>query len=165
MEFEDEFANLLADEELDSFDDFLHPLTTFDEVPLYSRYSQLDFLAPLTRPEANAWLVRAAVTYVERLATDVADRADDFFCMVSITGWEEYRDDGFLTPSIWYTRPGNGVLDHLDLTAATGPEARFTAEAIAGTDGARVLTSTASAARPFSIERLYVTVPAMPLPG
>ncbi|MFD8595648.1 Imm15 family immunity protein [Kitasatospora sp. NPDC059646] len=165
MEFEHDFDNLLADEDLDSFEEFLGPLETFDEVPLYSRYSQLDFLAPLTRPEANAWLVRAAVTYLERLAAHVAGRADDFFCMVSITGWDDYRDGDFLTPSIWYTRAGNGVLDHLSLTPATGDEARFVTEAVAGTDGAQVLTSASSAAGRFPLPRLYVTVPAMPLPA
>ncbi|MFF0296239.1 DUF6531 domain-containing protein [Kitasatospora sp. NPDC004614] len=64
-----------------------------------------------------------------------------------------------------WRRARRPALDHLKLTAATGAEARFVTEAVAGTDGAQVLTSTAAAAGLFPVERLYATVSAMPLPG
>ncbi|WP_026411370.1 hypothetical protein [Actinomadura oligospora] len=78
--------------------------------------------------------------------------------MVTVADWDEYHDGGFLTPSIWYTRPSNGTLAHLDLVAAADPDARFAVSAVAG---AQILRARSAEAERSRLERVYVTVPPM----
>ncbi|MFC5186796.1 Imm15 family immunity protein [Actinomadura harenae] len=159
---DDGFDALLAGEGLDDLDGFFGPVEDFDEVPLYSRYAQLEFLSGLPWPERNALLVRRAVECLARLAVRAAERGEgDFFAMVTVAGWDEYHDGGFLMPSIWYTRPSNGTLACLDLVAAADADARFVADAVSAVAGARVLRVRSSEAEPSRFERVYVTVPPM----
>ena len=92
-----EFEELLADEGHDCLDLYVHS-DTFDEVPLYSRLTQVDFLGELPFAARNEALVRAAV----RQQLKIIDRARvllseaafrEHLYLVSVTGWSDEPDE------------------------------------------------------------------------
>ena len=134
--FEADFARLIHEQSLDDLDAFLKPLELFDEPPLYSMYSQLTFLDGLTVEQKNRLLIRAAVAHLERIVDHC--RGHDFYCMVSVLGWDEFDEGGLVDPRFWNadptTRPNpddpRGVLDYLRFHPPTSRYSTFVADAL-----------------------------------
>jgi hypothetical protein len=102
----------------------------FDEVPFYSRYSQLEFLSGLTIAETNRQLIRASVAQLDRIAAHASARRRDagldapesvaMLYMVSVTDWIVDRADaatvcqdgttGLLVPHIWCGNLSSGKM-------------------------------------------------------
>jgi hypothetical protein len=110
---------------LDEFDALLHEertydpevfrdVTTFEEVPLYSRYHQVEFLNALPVVERNRELVRAAVRHLDLIHDyfSADGGREHILRLVSVTGW--WVDDGagggrcddgtseLLVPHFWF---------------------------------------------------------------
>lgn len=113
------FDALLADEGLTD-PAVLVPVDVFDEVPLYSRLTQIDFLANLPVVEQNRTLLRAALRHLDRVREHVrAHSQANTACvlrLVSVTGWWVDQENGgvctdgtseILVPNFWI-----GDLDH-----------------------------------------------------
>jgi hypothetical protein len=84
-------------------------------MPVYTRYSQLRFMAGLEFAEMNRQLIRASTGFLEReLARRAAagdDRTRDYLlCMVTITGWDLDPDSGF---ERGFNGCNDGSLDYL----------------------------------------------------
>lgn len=92
-----QFDELMASEGHNRLDLYV-TANTFDEVLLYSRLTQVDFLSGLPFPARNEALVRAAVRHelkiietAQRILPEADFRERLFF--VSVTGWEDDPDD------------------------------------------------------------------------
>ncbi len=89
----------------------------FDEVPIYSRLDQLDFLDGMSVAERNRLLVLAAVAHLDRITSYFAsvvvsgEAPDPCIRLVSVTGWWIDHEGGggectdgtkeILRPHIW----------------------------------------------------------------
>lgn len=112
--YQSDFKHLIQIEQLQ---DVCRPpfrTQTFDEVPLYSRLTQIAFLQGEPVQTQNTLLVRAAVRHlIESTKPDSRWTAstEGYLVMVSITDWWDYDDGGqwretsggdwIITPQFW----------------------------------------------------------------
>jgi hypothetical protein len=147
-------ANDITPALLDVLDE-LPSRPAFYSMPVYTRYSQLGFMAGLEIAEVNRQLIRASTAFLEReLARRAAagdDRTRDYLlCMVAIDGWDLEPDleperglnDGsldYLTPHIFVGDLRRELLAAFDIRQAgtapalqppASPCADFTAAAL-----------------------------------
>lgn len=132
--FKADFERLIKLQKLDNLEGFMEPIDLFEEVPLYSRFSQVSFLDSLSSIERNRVLIRAAAWYlcviIKYFREAYAGRDCDFFCMLSILDWEDFNEGGLITPTFWYTNPSQGVLDQIRLEPPDSAYSIFVAEAL-----------------------------------
>ncbi|MBB5631201.1 Imm15 family immunity protein [Sphaerisporangium krabiense] len=166
--FKTELFRLIHDEGLDRFGELMEA-TLFEELPLYSRYSQLQFLDPLSMSEKNRVLIRAAVAHmvkvVEYSHNYYADRTYDYVCMVSVTGWGD--SDGrseWLTPNLWIGNPRNDKLRSMRLYPAQGRQSEFVADALDGDAGLILNEGLSHFLGEPHVDRVYVRTKSMSSP-
>lgn len=132
--FRGAFARLLADQDLADLDGLMEYRGYFDELPLYSTYPQIAFLAPLPAEERNRVLIRTAAAHLDAVLHHslmfYAGREHDHFCAVAITEWDEFDAGGLVTPRFWYANPSRGVFDHLVLDPPTSGYSAFVADCL-----------------------------------
>jgi len=130
--FTDDFERLIRLEKLDDLEGFMQLVGLFEEVPLYSRISQLSFLRGLSPTEKNriSYSRGSLVsTSHHRLLARVLRRSNyDFFCMISVLDWEDFNEDGLLTPTFWYTNPSRG--DQISLESPSSTYSTFVADSL-----------------------------------
>jgi hypothetical protein len=125
-----------------------HPAGPFDEIPLYSRNSDVAFLRGRSVREANEILIR----YSARFLADVVDDAERaggeparrFSRMISLMEWSDYRDDGsvvysagselLLVPRFWIGDLAHPDMRSFELSPGTSSCSRFVESAL-GTGG------------------------------
>jgi hypothetical protein len=117
--FRDDFERLLGEVDLLAFDRLMKYDGYFDELPLFATHSQIAFLDELPLMERNRVLVRAAVAHLGRILDHAwryyAGRDFDFFCAVTVTGWDYFAEGDPLVPRFWRANPSKGVFDYLKL--------------------------------------------------
>lgn len=128
--FKTEFENLIQIEGLDDLEQFAEVVDLFEEVPLYSRFSQLSFLNDLPPNEQNRILIRAGAWYLRFIIEYLTRHDCDSFCMLTIRDWEDFPQGGLITPSFWYTNPSQGTLDQIHLQPPDSAYSDFVAEAL-----------------------------------
>lgn len=101
--FRADFERLVADEALDEVETFRRPVEPADEVPLYSRLSQVLFLGRLRNRERAAQLIAAGVWVLGRIKEQLGEMGPDFRCLLVILDGAQLDQDGLVTPAIWYT--------------------------------------------------------------
>ncbi|MFI5718821.1 Imm15 family immunity protein [Nocardia sp. NPDC051750] len=121
--FRDAFERLLAAVDLLDFDGLMTCDGYFDELPLFTTYSQIAFLEELSLIERNRVLVQAAAAHLDRILRHAeryyAGRKFDFFCSVTVTGWDFFPEGDLLTPRFWRANTSKGVFDYLRLQPPT----------------------------------------------
>jgi hypothetical protein len=124
-----DFERLLAEQELLDLDAYLEISGYFEEVPLYVQDSQVAFLDGLPFEERNRQLVRAAVAHLGRMLEHArgAGRGDDFFCAVTVTGWEFFAEGDLLIPRFWLANPSHGVFEYVRLRPPASEASRLVA--------------------------------------
>jgi len=132
------FENLIRIEGLDKLDDLMSA-STFEEVPIYSRYSHIKFLNNESVADRNRILVRSAAAYL-RVIVDYSkdyyrNHAYDYYCMVSITDWERI-DEGKepIDSNFWYTNPSRGVLDLIPMWPVRSKQGLYVENTLAGSE-------------------------------
>jgi hypothetical protein len=90
---EESLGLLLREEGLDRFDELLCE-RTWDEVPLWSRTSRLQFLSGMSPVEQSGVLVRAAVAHLGRIYDWVLHHPErsSTLLLVSVTSWDDLED-------------------------------------------------------------------------
>ncbi|WP_280434729.1 Imm15 family immunity protein [Nocardia carnea] len=121
--FRGAFERLLAVVDLLDFDGLMTCNGYFDELPLFTTYSQIAFLDELSLVERNRVLIRAAVAHLGRILEHAeryfAGAEFDFFCAVTVTGWDFFSEEDLLTPRFWRANASKGVFDYLRLQPPT----------------------------------------------
>ena len=132
--FKADFEHLIKLQKLDNLEGFMEPIDLFEEVPLYSRFSQVSFLDGLPPIERNRVLIRAAALYlcviINYFRENFAGREFDFFCMLSILDWDDFNEGGLVTPTFWYTNPSQGILEQIRLEPPSSIYSTFVAESL-----------------------------------
>jgi hypothetical protein len=101
----EKFLRVLKEERLDDPAQFFRA-GFFDEIPLYSRYSQLSFLEQLPRDRANATLVRLSLDFLHRLTRSSVPSAG-FLAAVT---FNRYSKQEYLVPNVFVC---HGKIDEL----------------------------------------------------
>ncbi|AXB41786.1 Imm15 family immunity protein [Amycolatopsis albispora] len=162
--FRAEFDRLLADGDLLDFDGLMSYDGYFDELPLYATYRQISFLDELPPLERNQVLVRAAAAHLGRVLAHAeefyAGREFDFFCAVTVTGWDHLPEGDPLTPHFWLANPSRGVFEHLRLRPP-GSEGSNMVAHLLGHDPAYLLNDDLVDGR---LERVWVQQADHPVP-
>jgi hypothetical protein len=171
------FDRLLEEEGHERIEDCL-TVRVFDEIPLFSREAQLDFLQDLTITEINKLTIRAAVLH--QLKIDEAAKArfpgsnDPFLRMVSVTGWwdadgVEFRSvDGnssLLTPNFWIGNMTSPEMMQFKMDDAESEGSGFVAAAVEGIDGLRFFDGWSQGPEPRLLRRVYVSSESRHLPS
>lgn len=130
--FRDDFEELFRELGLLDFESLMRHDGYFTEPPMYTHDPQIAFLDGLTPGERDRVLVRAAVGHLGRILDFARDfyagRDFDFFCAVTVTGWEFHSDQDPLMPRFWYANPSRGVLQHLRLEPPVSDGSSLVAE-------------------------------------
>ncbi|MFC0546052.1 hypothetical protein [Kutzneria chonburiensis] len=98
-----DFERLVAEEELDKVAGFRRPIESVDEVPLYSRVSQVAFLDGLAPRARAGQLIAAGAWMLGQIRAELTEMGPGFQCLLVILDGEQLDDDGLVTPAIWYT--------------------------------------------------------------
>jgi hypothetical protein len=127
--FRDDFQRLLAERGLLELDRYMEYPDYFDEPPLYTEDSQVAFLDGLSFEERNRQLIRAAIvhlgTLLDHSRAHFAGREYDYFCAVTVTGWEFFEDGDLLIPRFWFANPSRGVFDYVRLGPPVSEQSLF----------------------------------------
>ncbi|MFB9890472.1 Imm15 family immunity protein [Planobispora takensis] len=166
--FKTELVRLIRDEGLDQFGELMEA-DPFEEVPLYSRYAQLEFLDTLCVSEKNRVLIRAAVAHmvkvVEYSRDYYEDRSCDYLCMVSVVGWED--SDGrseLLIPNLWIGNMRDDRLRSMRLHPAQSRRSEFVADALDGDAGLTLSEGLSHFLGESYVDRVYVRLKSMSVP-
>jgi hypothetical protein len=156
------FESLIRLEGLDDLDSLMKT-TSFEEVPLFSRYAHVSFLAHETVDNRSAILIRAAVSYLRVILAHSKEyyrgRMYDYCCMVSVTDWEQLDDAREpVTPNFWYTNPSVGVLDRIDLVSADNEQARFVLSALVDAKRFKICMNRSAAQAGGVAPRIYIVL-------
>jgi hypothetical protein len=163
------FDELLEAEGHDRLEDYL-TVSVFDEVPLFSRETQLGFLRHLTLGEINKLTIRATVLHqlkIDELAKiRFSGRIDPFLRMVSVTGWWDVDGPVFrtadgnsslLTPNFWIGNMASPEMAHFEMSDPTSEGSEFVSAAVDGMDGLRFFDGWSKGSDERWLRRVYVS--------
>lgn len=156
-------------------------VNTFDEVPLYSRLTQVDFLDQLPFPARNEALLRAAVRHelkiietAQRILPETDFRERLFF--VSVTGWEDDPDEDqageqstasfrsawdrqLLLPNFWIGNMSAEAMGEFAVRAAATVESEAVSTALGDDPAVGIYEGWATMAGEPFLRRVYVACP------
>jgi hypothetical protein len=163
-----EFERVLGESGLLDLDRLMTYDGYFDELPLFSTYSQVSFVDDLPFVERNRVLVRAAVEHLGRIldhaSSHYAGRPLDFFCAVTVTGWDFFPDGDLLTPRFWRANPSKGVFDHLKLGPPASEGAAMVADWLDHEPGHLLNDDIVTESGEQRLERVFVQRADFPVP-
>ncbi|PWV98489.1 Imm15 family immunity protein [Mangrovibacter plantisponsor] len=146
--FDKKIQKLIKKEGLNDPDIFFADYETFEEIPLFSRSSDISFLSSLSFDDKNTILLQSAIELLTMQTNLVVnalgkDKADDFFSCVTITGWDSAEEMGYLKPNILLTQRKTWLLSNLNLKPSDCIEAKLVRKYLAdiSTPELRVLIS------------------------
>jgi hypothetical protein len=120
------FSRLLQIEGLEP-DDFLKPISEYDEVPLYTRLERVAFLSGFSHEARNTALLALALEFLERVLARAkalpAPRLAEFFVMITVMDWEDYHAGRTVTPCFWVTTRASQELGPMRLVPPFTDEA------------------------------------------
>jgi hypothetical protein len=144
----------------------------FDEVPVYSRFHQLEFLSGLSFLEANAILTKLAALHLERVVSYAAKHerpgGKTILRMVSIIGWLDKNDSGqmnfdgsadFVQPYIWLADFDNPKLSKFSVWPAVSPAGLFVKNVLDDDDRFAVVEGAPDKFGAPSPARVYIYMP------
>lgn len=94
------FEKLFATADLDDRS-WLIGLAEHDEVPLYSRSRDVDFLLKVPASLRGALLLRSAISQLDRVASviDALDGSAEYFLCLTFTDWDSYQEGELIVPT------------------------------------------------------------------
>lgn len=169
--YADKFQEVLYEEQLGDPALFLD-VDVFDEVPVYSRIHQLDFLSGLSFAKANNILVRLTALYLGTIVSYAAkqegQKGKTILRMVSVTGWLNENDSGemnfdgsmdFVRPNIWLANLDNPKLSDFSVWPAVSLAGLFVGAAMNDDDRFAVVEGPPERFGAPSPARVYIYMP------
>lgn len=121
-----EMQNLVRKEKLDNPRLYFGDYKTFEEIPLFSRWSHINFLKKYNFNERNKALLKQAITLTdEAMAKGMHVKEldyDEYFICVSITSWDYIDELGCISPNVFVSKRRGWLLPLLDLKEFESPE-------------------------------------------
>lgn len=121
---------LILKEGFDNENLYFAEYETFEEIPLFSRWKNINFLKNTPVDENNKLLISNAISLAEH-ADEVAcnklglDYAD-YFCCVTLTKWDSIDEIKCITPNIYITRRRKWLFSHVTLKKSSTKEELIT---------------------------------------
>ena|SRR5690348_14445897 len=166
--YRSDFDRLLEDEGHTNLADYL-TVTTFDEVPLFYRFSHISFLDGLEVRERNRLVILAAVLHLVKIADYAreyyADRENTCLRMVSVTGWWISDESGLhfndgsaemLIPCFWIGNMASPELQSFTMSPPITAESEFVMNAIGGDSCVRLHEGWSTFGDERYLERVYI---------
>ncbi|BDR55701.1 Imm15 family immunity protein [Xylocopilactobacillus apis] len=98
---------------------------TFEEIPVFSRFSHISFLSSLSFNEKNKVLLKTCLDLAEKCNSSI--KPDHFIC-VSITDWDNYEEINCLTPNLFVSQRKDWLLSKLKLKSTQTVEENLVRE-------------------------------------
>lgn len=112
-----QIQSLIKKERLDDQDLFYANYGTFEEIPLFSRWSYVDFLKKYSFDKRNKILIKQAISLTDEAMTNakLVPNLDfnEYFICVSITKWDDVDDRGCISPNIYISKRKTWLLPFL----------------------------------------------------
>lgn len=90
---------------------------TFEEIPLFSRWSQVDFLKGRAIDDNNLLLISHAISlsdYANNSAyTRLGSECLDYFCCVTLTKWDCIDEIKCITPNLYISRRKSWIFSYV----------------------------------------------------
>lgn len=129
MKLNEEMQALIKKEGLDDAQVFFSDYETFEEIPLFSRWSHVNFLKKYDFNKRNEILLKQSVN----LVNEIMDNAkfipsldvNEYFICVSITNLEDIGELGCISPNIYISKRRSWLLNLLELREIESPEIKM----------------------------------------
>jgi len=114
-----EIQILIKKEKLDNQNIFFADHESFEEIPLFSRWSHIDFLKEYSFDKRNEILLEQAIKLVDNaiVNAELVPGLDfnEYFICVSIVDWDDVEELGCISPNIYISKRKNWLLPLLSL--------------------------------------------------
>jgi hypothetical protein len=108
-------------------EEFVKPISEYDEVPIYTRLDRLDFLSGFSHEERSIALLALALDFLEQVIVRAASlpvsQLSEFFVMITVLDWENFHGGGIVTPCFWTTSRATEELSPMRLVPPFTSEA------------------------------------------
>lgn len=125
-ELNKKMQSLIKKESLDKQDLFFADYGTFEEIPLFSRWSHINFLKKYSFDKRNEVLIEQAISLTDEAMTSakLIPNLDfnEYFICISITKWDDINERGCISPNIYISRRKPWLLSFLELVEFDSPE-------------------------------------------
>lgn len=121
--------NLIKKGRLDDPNVLYGDYETFEEIPLFSRWSYIDFLQNYSFDEKNKILLKQATALTEEAFTNARKIKNldfnEYFICITITDWDYIDELGCISPNVFISKRKNWILPLLKLSEFDSPEANM----------------------------------------
>ncbi len=168
--YRESFDDLLESEGHNRLEDCM-TTAVFDEIPLFSREAQIDFLDGLSLMEINKLTIRVAVLHQLKINEFAKRRfsghTDPYLRMVSVTGWwdtdsrgmhEVGGDTSLLTPNFWIGNMASPEMAQFSMDDASSEGSEFVASATEGISRLRLFDGWSAGSGKRFLRRVYVRI-------
>ncbi|EOA4404554.1 Imm15 family immunity protein [Citrobacter amalonaticus] len=118
-ELNKQIRTLIKKEKLDNQNVFFADYESFEEIPLFSRWSHVNFLEKYSFDKRNEILLEQAIKLVDEaiVNAELVPGLDfnEYFICVSIMDWGDIEELGCITPNIYISKRKNWLLPLLEL--------------------------------------------------
>ncbi|WP_318357880.1 Imm15 family immunity protein [Enterobacter sp.] len=121
-----QMQSLIKKERLDEQNIFFADYGTFEEIPLFSRWSHVDFLKKYNLDKRNEILLEQAIKLTDSAITNAKLiqnlNFNEYFICVSIMDWDDIDERGCISPNIYISKRKSWLLSFLELVEFDSPE-------------------------------------------
>ena len=105
---------LLKKEGLDKFSIYYRDYSTFEEIPLFSKFDRISFLSSLSFNEKNKILINKGIELVTQIRKEARNflevtDLDEYLVCLTIEDWDDYEEINCLTTNIFISRKKTGL--------------------------------------------------------
>lgn len=119
INIEKELKKLIKKEKLDKPEVYYANYETYEEPPLFSRFSYISFLQDLSFDEKNKILIKTAIELANKALKQVnqylTHGIEEYFICVVLTNWDDIDEFNCIKPRIFISRRKSWILSHLKL--------------------------------------------------
>lgn len=124
--FDKKMQSIIKKERLDDPSILFSDYETFEEIPLFSRWSHIYFLKNMPFDSNNKFLIKHAIRLSDH-AMEIAcakknPDLDDFFCCVTLTNWDYVDEINCITPNIYVTKRASWLFSYVKLKKTMSEE-------------------------------------------
>lgn len=123
IDFDKGFGELFRKEGLLKYQTYFLPCESVETIPLYSRYSHIDFLSAYSFNYKNEIMIKNGLELIRSILQKAPQylsehEINDFFICLSISNWNEddYQEIKILMYNVFITRRRDWILSHTQYT-------------------------------------------------
>lgn len=140
MNIEKNFKKLVEIEGMNDMSIFFRPYKTFEEIPIFSRFDNIEFLSDVSFNKKNKLLIKHAIMLLKEIRNESKIRLkkdkEEYFSCISLVDWEEdeYEEINCITPCIYVSRRKTWLMSSLNLVQGNSIEENLILEYLCSLD-------------------------------